>query len=299
MLDVTVIILTLNEEIHIRRCLENVNRFARKVYVVDCYSQDQTVNIAQECGAEVVLHKWPGNQADQFNWALDQLKIDTEWILRLDADEYLRPELIQELQDKLPSMADNISALSLPLARAFCGKVLQHGIVNNIRIVRIFRRGRVRYEKRLMDEHLSILSGRIIGMTNHFVDDNRMSIGRFIKKHNDYATREAALLLDAEFHLTDVGQLSKDHGEEVEKKRDQKAKYARMPLFWRAFGYFIYRYILKMGFLDGKEGFLWDFLQGWWYRTLVDAKIFEIKKACGSDREKIKTYLDTVYHIKL
>lgn len=299
MLDITVIILTLNEEIHIRRCLENVNQFARKVYVVDCYSQDQTVHIAQELGAEVVSHKWPGNQADQFNWALDNLKIETAWILRLDADEYLLPELVAELREKLPAMPENVSALSLSRARTFYGKILHHGIVNDVKIVRIFRRGRARYEKRLMDEHLSILSGRTIEMTHQFVDDNRIPIGQFIEKHNGYATREAALLLDAEYQLTDVGQLPKDHGEEVEKKRAQKAKYARMPLFWRAFGYFIYRYILKMGFLDGKEGFLWDFLQGWWYRTLVDAKIFEIKKACGDDKEKIKAYLDTVYHIKL
>lgn len=299
MLDITVIILTLNEEIHIRRCLENVNQFANKVYVVDCFSKDQTINIARELGAEVICHKWPGNQADQFNWALDNLKIDTEWVLRLDADEYLKSELIEELQERLPLMPDDVSALSLPLARAFCGKILHHGIVNNIRIVRIFRRGKARYEKRLMDEHLSILSGRTIEMTTQFVDDNRIPIGQFIEKHNGYATREAALLLDAEYHLTDVEPLSKDHGEEVEKKRAQKARYARMPLFWRAFGYFIYRYILKMGFLDGKEGFLWDFLQGWWYRTLVDAKIFEIKRACGNDKEKIKTYLDAVYHIKL
>lgn len=299
MLDITVVILTFNEEIHIRRCLENVNQFANKVYVVDCFSKDQTINIARELGAEVICHKWLGNQADQFNWALDNLKIDTEWILRLDADEYLTPGLIEELQTKLPSMLDDVSALSLPRSRTFYGKILHHGIVNDVKIVRIFRQGKARYERRLMDEHLSILSGRTLELENQFVDDNRMSIGQFIDKHNGYATREAALLLDAEYHLTDVEKLSKDHGEEVEKKRAQKAKYARLPLFWRAFGYFIYRYILKMGFLDGKEGFLWDFLQGWWYRTLVDAKIFEIKKVCGNDKEKIKAYLDTVYHIKL
>lgn len=143
MLDITVIILTLNEEIHIRRCLENVNQFANKVYVVDCFSKDQTINIARELGAEVICHKWPGNQADQFNWALDNLKIDTEWVLRLDADEYLKSELIEELQERLPLMPDDVSALSLPLARAFCGKILHHGIVNNIRIVRIFRRGKL------------------------------------------------------------------------------------------------------------------------------------------------------------
>lgn len=299
MLDLTAIILTYNEEIHIRRCIENVKQFTKKVYIVDCFSTDKTAEIAKELGVEVIEHKWPGNQAEQFNWALDTLKIDTEWILRLDADEYLQPELIEELQEKLPTMPDNISALSLPLSRAFCGKILHHGIVNNIKIIRIFRTGKARYEKRLMDEHLSVLSGETVELKNQFVDDSRIPIGQFIDKHNRYAAREAALLLDAEYYLTNTDILPQDHGKEVESKRAQKARYARMPLFWRAFGYFIYRYIIKLGFLDGKEGFLWDFLQGWWYRTLVDAKIFEIKRACGNDKEKITKYLKEKYNISL
>ena len=298
MLDITSIILTYNEEIHIRRCLENVNRFSRKVYVIDCFSTDKTKQIAEELGAEVISHKWPGNQAEQFNWALDNLNIETGWILRLDADEYLMPELIEELKEKLPNMDEGVSALSLSLARAFCGKVLHHGIVNGIKIIRIFRTGKARYEKRLMDEHLSVMAGDTMELKHQFVDDNRMSIGMFTDKHNGYASREAALLLDAEYHLTDTSNMPKDHGEEVEKKRAQKARYAKMPLFWRAFGYFVYRYIFKLGFLDGKEGFLWDFLQGWWYRTLVDAKVYEVKKACGNDKEKMRTYLKEVYNIE-
>lgn len=299
MLDLSVIILTYNEEIHIRRCLENVKQFDSKVYVVDCFSIDRTAQIAKELGAEVIEHEWPGNQAEQFNWALDNLPITTEWILRLDADEYLLPGLIEELLEKLPVIPESVSALSLSLARAFCGKILHHGIVNNIRIIRIFRKGKARYEKRLMDEHLSVLSGETIDMKNQFVDDNRMPIGLFIDKHNGYATREAALLLDAEYHLTNMDSLPQDYGREVEKKRTQKARYARMPLFWRAFGYFVYRYIIKLGFLDGKEGFLWDFLQGWWYRTLVDAKVYEIKKACGDDKEKMRHFLQDKYNITL
>ena len=291
MLDLTVIILTYNEEIHIRRCLENVCPIAKKVIVVDSPSSDRTVQICQEFGnVEVVVHKDPGNQAERVNWALDNLKIETEWILRLDADEYLTPELVEELKEKLPRMDEGVSALSLSLARAYCGKVLHHGIVNGIWITRIFRIGKARYEKRLMDEHLSV-EGEIVRMEHQFVDDNRMTIGQFTIKHEGYASREATLLLDAEYHLTDTSAMPKDHGEEEEKKRAEKERYARMPLFWRAFAYFIYRYIIKLGFLDGKEGFLWDFLQGWWYRTLVDAKIFECTKACGNDKEAIVKYI--------
>jgi glycosyltransferase involved in cell wall biosynthesis len=301
MLDISVIILTYNEEVHIRRCLDNVSLFAKEIFVIDSFSTDRTMEIAKELGTTVVQHAWPGNQAEQFNWALDNLSISTRWILRLDADEYLMPALIEELQEKLPLMEENVSAISLSRARAYCGRILHHGIVNNIRIIRIFRTRKARYEKRLMDEHLSILDGETIELKNQFVDDNRMPIGQFIDKHNGYASREAALLLDAEYDLlnTTVGSGLENHGEEVEKKRAQKERYTLMPLFWRAFGYFVYRYIFKLGFLDGKEGFLWDFLQGWWYRTLVDAKIFEIKKACGDDKEKIRCYLRDVYHISL
>lgn len=278
MLDLSVIILTYNEELHIRRCLENVCQFAKKVYVIDSPSTDRTVDICNEFdNVEVIVHKYPGNQAEQFNWALDNVKINTEWILRLDADEYLLPELVEELKQKLPNIDKDVSALSLSLSRAFCGKRLRHGIVNGIFITRIFRNGKARYEKRLMDEHLSV-DGAIATMKHQFIDDNRMPIGQFTVKHEGYASREAVLLLDAEYHLTDTSTMPHDHGEEVERKRAQKAKYARMPLFWRAFAYFVYRYIVKLGFLDGKEGFLWDFLQGWWYRTLVDAKVLEARK---------------------
>ena len=82
-------------------------------------------------------------------------------------------------------------------------------------------------------------------------------------------------------------------------KRIKKHKYAKQPLFWRSFAYFCYRYFLKGAFLDGKVGFIWTFLQGWWYRTLVDAKIFEIKKACGNDKDKIRALLKNVYHIDI
>ena len=301
MLNLSVIILTFNEEIHIRRCIENVCAIAQRVYVVDCYSTDRTVEIAKECGAEVVMHKWPGNQADQFNWALDNIQINTEWVLRLDADEYLSDGLISEFNVRLPDINENISAVTLPLGRAFMGKILKHGIVNDVKMIRLFRPGKVRYEKRLMDEHLLVLEGSTVTFRHKFIDDNRNSLKYFIDKHNGYSAREAAMLLDAEYDLTqtDYSTMSAEYCEDVKRKRAQKKKYAKLPLFWRAFAYFIYRYIFKLGFLDGKEGFLWDFLQGLWYRMLIDAKIFEIKKACGNDKEKILSMLRNKYNISI
>lgn len=301
-LDITVIILTYNEELHIRRCLENVCPIAKKVYVIDSPSTDRTQEICREFpNVEVVVHKYPGNQAEQFNWALDNVKIDTEWVLRLDADEYLTDGLKKEMKEKLSLLPLSTSGVVLPLGRAFMGRILKHGIVNGVRMIRLFRYGKVRYERRLMDEHLEVLEGNTITFENKFIDDNLLSISKFIDKHNNYSSREAALLLDAEYNLTSFlkNDTPQTYASEVSAKRVQKAKYAKMPLFWRSLGYFIYRYIFKLGFLDGKEGFLWDFLQGWWYRTLVDAKVFECKKACADDREAIKRYIAEKWGINL
>ena len=301
-LDITVIILTYNEELHIRRCLENVCPIAKKVYVIDSPSTDNTVEICSEfSNVEVVVHKYPGNQAEQFNWALDNVKIETDWVLRLDADEYLTDGLKKEMNEKLNRLPLSTSAVVLPLGRAFMGRILKHGIVNGVKMIRLFRYGKVRYEQRLMDEHLEVLEGNTITFENNFIDDSLLSLSKFIDKHNNYSSREAALLLDEEYNLTFLpkSETSQTYASEVSAKRAQKAKYAKMPLFWRSLGYFIYRYILKLGFLDGKEGFLWDFLQGWWYRTLVDAKIYECKKACGDDREAIKRYIAEKWGISL
>lgn len=287
-LDITVIILTKDERIHISRAIRNVLPVSRRVVVVDSFSTDGTQEIARSEGAEVVEMPWPGNQAEQFNRALDTLEISTEWILRLDADEWLEDKLVQELYEKLPVLPDNVSAGVIPLGRCFLGRRLKHGIVNGVRIARLFRRGKVRYEHRLMDEHVNILEGETVTFKHHFVDDNLMPLSYFVKKHDGYALREAATMLDEEFGLSrGYGKGDLSLATEAASKRRQKSRYARMPMFWRAAGYFFYRYIVKLGFLDGKEGFLWDFFQGWWYRTLVDAKLFEIKKAAGGDPEKI------------
>lgn len=301
MIDVTVIILTKNEELHLGRCLARLRALEpRRVVVVDSESTDATAEIARREGAEVIVNPWPGNQAAQFNWALDNVGISTEWVLRLDADEYLSPELTEEIRAKLPTMPADVGALVIPRGRYFLNRRLRHGIVNGIAMVRMFRRGCCRCEQRLMDEHLQILSGRSETLTHPFYDHSLLPLSAFIAKHNGYADREAALLL-AEKYRSKSAEADKTGGlaDAVAAKRRQKSLYGRMPLFWRSTAYFLYRYIVRLGFLDGKEGFLWDFLQGWWYRTLVDAKVMEVERACGSDAGRIRAYLAERYGIRL
>ena len=144
-----------------------------------------------------------------------------------------------------------------------------------------------------MDEHIQLNEGRSVEFEHDFCDHNLNDLTWFCHKHVNYAIREAVDLLDIEFGLTGVAETdeNKNISRQAQAKRMKKHKYAKQPLFWRSFAYFCYRYFLKGAWLDGKVGFVWTFLQGWWYRTLVDAKIFEVKRACGDDKEAIKRYI--------
>lgn len=299
-LDLTTIILTYNEELHIRRCLDRICDIAQEVFVIDCFSTDKTVEIAQEYdNVKVLQHEWPATKyAGQFNWALENAPIKTKWVLRLDADEYLSVELKEELRAKLPTLDNDCTGIVVPLQRVFLGRRINHGIAKGIKMLRFFVNGKARSEVRLMDEHLELLEGRAVEFDGAFADDNLNDLSWWTQKHIGYAIREAADLLNIEYGLSVSADDSAIEAQ-AQAKRRKKEKYAKLPLFWRSFAYFLYRYILKGGFLDGKEGFLWDFLQGWWYRTLVDAKVLEVKRACGDDREKIKWFLKEKYNIEL
>lgn len=300
-LDISVIILTYNEEIHIRRCLENIHYFVKDIFLIDSYSTDKTLQIASEYEKVTILqNRWENNYAKQFNWGLEHTSIQTKWVLRLDADEYLLPELINELSDKLSSLPDDVSGIVFKRRHYFLDKWMKRGIYP-VYLLRMFRYGKAICEQRLMDEHIQLLEGVSVDFDGDFVDHNLNNLSWFCIKHVNYAIREAADLLNIELGLWEESQTDQQKAlvEQAKHKREIKHRYVRLPLFWRAFLYFCYRYFIKAGLLDGKEGFLWHFLQGWWYRTLVDAKIFEIKRVCGMDRKKIEKYLNDFYNCKL
>ncbi len=289
-LDITAIVLTYNEDLHIKRCLESLDQYVSKIYVIDSFSEDTTCEIATSLGASVVRHKWPGNQAEQFNWALDNLNIETEWVLRLDADEYLLAELIDELRGRVPSLPKDITGVEFKRRHIFMGKWVKHGIYPVV-MLRLFRRGSGRYEPRLMDEHFTLNSGNSVVFEHDFCDHSLISLNDYCHKHIEYAKRESAEVLDEMYGLRAHFYSDGNLGKQALAKRNIKSRYNRMPLFWRSFVYFIYRYLLRGGFLDGKEGFLFAFIQGWFYRALVDANVFEARRVCGDDRIKIKEYI--------
>ncbi|TDS13734.1 glycosyltransferase family 2 protein [Sphingobacterium paludis] len=297
---ITTVILTYNEEKHIQRCIENAKRFSETIFLVDSFSSDRTKEIAESMGAIVYQNKWENNYARQLNWGLDNLPIKTPWVFRLDADEYLSDALIDEIHEKFPTMADNISGVVMERKMIFLGKVINRGNVQ-WNMLRLFKYGKGICEERWMDEHIVLTEGKSVQWKNCFYDDNLNPLGWWISKHNGYSIREAVDLLNIELNFLpeNNSHLSAEMSKDAEDKRLKKQRYARMPLFWRSFSYFIYRYFFKLGFLEGKEGFLWHTMQGLWYRSLVDAKVYEVKKHCGDNPLKIKKFVKENYNIDL
>ncbi len=277
-MNVVAIVLTLNEEKHLRRCIESVSGVVDEVVVMDCYSTDSTLDIAQEMGARVIQHEWV-NYAAQFNFALTELDQDTGWVLRIDADEYLTPDLAAEIRQGLALLSTDLEGVYLPRRMKFMGRLIRHGGVFPVQVLRLFRYGKGECENRWMDEHVKV-SGNTACFSNELIDDNLNSLTWWIDKHNKYASREVVDMLNLEYafmpHDT-VASLS--DGSQASLKRWIKENvYARLPGGFRAFAYFCYRYFLRLGFLDGKEGTAFHILQGFWYRYLVDAKLAEVKR---------------------
>ena len=281
MIDLSVIILTHNEEKHISRAIQNVAGLAKDIFVVDSFSTDRTVAIAEQLGAIVVQNKFI-NHAKQFQWALDHAPIQTDWIMRLDADEVLGGELVSEIEMKLPSLPSDVVGVNLNRRHVFMGRWVKHGGRFPLTLLRIFRCGKGRIENRWMDEHLIVWGGKTVTFKHDFSDFNLNDLSFFTDKHNKYATREAIDVLNEKYALV----ASQDHLSVVGNSLQASLKrwlkegfYNRLPFWAGPFGYFIYRYIFQLGFLDGAEGLIYHFLQGFWYRFLVGAKVEEYDRS--------------------
>jgi glycosyltransferase involved in cell wall biosynthesis len=273
----SVIILTNNEESNLPACLTSLQKLDAEIFIVDSGSSDRTVEIAQQAGCQVFYHPWE-NYAKQLNWALDNLPIKTPWIMRLDADESLTPELTEELKEILPQTPESISGYQLKRRVFFMGRWMRHGGYYPTWLLRIWRTGVGTCEQRWMDEHIVLSQGKIANLQHDIIDENHKGLNFWVDKHNHYANREVkdmlAMFSQQEDVLLTNGQIS----QASQRRWVKKNMYSKSPLFLRAFLYFLMRYTVGLGFLDGVEGLIFHFLQGFWYRFLVDAKIYELRK---------------------
>jgi glycosyltransferase involved in cell wall biosynthesis len=281
MLDIAVVILTYNEERHIERCIQSIKKYSDNIYIIDSYSTDNTIQICKSLNVNILQNKFI-NQSKQFTWALDNINFKTEWTLRLDADEYLEDNLIIEIKNKLPNINKDIVGINLKRKHIFMDKWIKFGGRYPLILLRLWRTGHGYIEDRWMDEHIMVEGGKTITLKNSFCDHNLNNLSFFINKHDWYAGREVVdILLDNLKIKNDKKKLStKNTSFNVSLKRFFKESfYNKLPIGLGPLLYFLYRYIFLLGFLDGKVGLIYHFLQGFWYRFLVESKLVEYKKA--------------------
>ena len=290
-LSITVVILTYNEARHLARAIASVRGFARDILVVDSLSTDRTVEIAQAAGARVLQNKFI-NYSRQFQWALDNGGIASDWILRLDADEVIEEDLAGEIRRQLPHLPANVVGVNLLRKHVFMGRWIRHGGRYPLVLLRLWRSGHGRIEQRWMDEHIVVWGGTTTTIKGGFADVCLHDLTFFVDKHNKYATREAIDILNTKYDLFGLDEAfsSAATSRQAGAKRWIKEKiYNRLPFWVGPLGYFLYRYIFQLGMLDGRAGLIYHFMQGGWYRFLVNAKVVEYEaelSGCSSREER-------------
>lgn len=298
---ITIVILTFNEEIHLERTLQNVKKLTDEIIIIDSFSTDKTEEISKQFNTRFYQHSFT-NQADQMNWGIDNLEFKTEWIFRLDADEYLTDELINEIKEKLPFIDKNYTGIHIKRRVYFMNKWIKRGGYYPTWILRIWRNGFARVEQKWMDEHFILSEGESTRFENDFIDHNLNNLSWWIAKHNNYSTREAAEALNSKYQFakgeTLKASLEKKH-QDIKKRWFKENIYSKIPMFVRPFFYFLFRYFIKFGFLDGTAGLIWHFLQGFWYRFLVDAKVYQIEKIAKKEKRTVKDIFTKDFNLKL
>lgn len=276
--DLSVIILTFNEEVNLPACLDSLCGLKCRLFVVDSGSTDKTIEIAKAAGAVIDSHPFL-NYALQRNWALENLELMTTWVLNLDADERLTPELVAEINATVERPPENCDGFLFRKRTVFMGRWIRHGGHYPSYHLRLFRRSRGRCEDRMYDQHF-VVDGNVLCLKNDYIDVVGSKLSTWSARHIRWAEMEVQEMTGAQSQGRQVK--ADARGDPVERRRWWRKTYGQWPLFGRAFFYWFYRYFLRFGFLDGKEGLIFHFLQGFWFRFLVDAMIYERRAEPGS-----------------
>lgn len=279
---ISAVVLTFNSEASIERTLASLRQVAEAVYVVNSFSTDRTMQICLENGCQVIQRSF-STYADQRNWAIEKFHDTARWQLHVDADEVLDADLV-----------DNIKHLDLANSEydgyifvrriVFMGKILKYGGISKTWHMRLFRPGKGKVEERVYDQHF-ICVGPLKILNGSMLDYQEVSLSEWTARHNKWSDFEAREICSAKSEASGTIK-GKMRGNIIEKKRYKKEIYYKLPLFVRSLAYFIYRYILKFGIFDGVEGLIYHVLQGFWFRFLVDAKIYETKRSRSLNEDR-------------
>jgi glycosyltransferase involved in cell wall biosynthesis len=268
---IAAIVLTYNSEASIKRTLVPLLKVANTIHVVDSHSTDRTVEICLENGCDVVTHEFLA-YSKQRNWSIARFAKSAGWQLHVDADEELDDELISNIR-ALDLDSPSYDGFIFARRIVFMNRVLRFGGISKTWHMRLFRSRKGRVEDRMYDQHF-ICSGTTRIIRGNMFDHQEQSLSEWTTRHNRWSDLEAREFC---FPRADQGDTLKGkfRGNVIERKSHQKNIYYKMPLFVRAMGYFVFRYIFLLGMLDGRRGLVYHVLQGFWFRFVVDAKIYE------------------------
>lgn len=267
--DVIVIVLTFNSAGVIRRTLQAAQRVSRRILVVDSHSTDDTVEIARSMGCQVVSRPFL-HYADQRNWAITTHGNQHAWQLHLDADEELDARAVESVLAALDHSGGQDGFL-LKRLTYFMGRPLRFAGENSWHM-RLFRSGTGSCEDRLYDQHF-LCSGKVRRLAGLLHDHNVGTLAEWTARHNRWSDLESQEILRA---VDDMGKLAPGLTADPRRRRRlYKGLYYRLPGGIRAVAYFLFRYVICLGLLDGATGFYYTALQAFWFRLLVDAKLRE------------------------
>jgi glycosyltransferase involved in cell wall biosynthesis len=273
---VAAVVLTYNEQDNLPACLESLAGLDCELFVVDSGSTDRTLAIAEAMGASIISHPFD-NYAAQRNWAQKHLPSSAEWVLHLDADERLTPELVREINQVLARTPIDADGFLLRKRTIFLGRWIKHGGHYPAYHLRLFRKHLGSCEDRLYDQHF-LVHGRLERLKHDYIDVLTSDLTTWSMRHSRWAELEAKEITRGQSTSIDRVQ-PRFSGTPIERRRWQRDRlYGRAPLFGRVVVYWFYRYIVRLGFLDGTEGLIFHFLQGWWYRWLIDSKLYEARR---------------------
>lgn len=276
-----IIILTFNEERNIEACLQSAAQLKANIFVVDSGSTDATIAICQKYTSHIFHHPF-GNYSAQRNWALTNLPLTGTWVLNLDADHRVTPELATQLNQVFDKQVDQeINGFLISRRTMFMNKWIKHGGHYPVYHANLFRRGFGMCEEKLYDQHFKV-TGKTQVLKTDIIDIITDSLSNFTVRHNHWAALEAQYQIEQQQKkmVDNTGKLVQPRlfGSPMERRRYLKKKYEAFPLFLRPVIYFTVRYFFRLGFLDGKPGLIFHFLQAFWFRFLIDAKIYELRK---------------------
>jgi glycosyltransferase involved in cell wall biosynthesis len=277
-MNLSLIVLTWNEEANLPQCLRSFAPLEVDMFVVDSGSTDGTKDEARRSGARIFEHPFE-THALQWAWALENLPLRTDWVIALDADQSLTPELADELRSIFSNpVPEEIQGFYTNRRQIFRGRWLKHGGYYPKYLLKIFRRNAVSFDRSDIAEHHFYVLVKTAKLRNDIVEDNKKEndITFWIQKHNRYATLVAAEEHQKRLHGATAPLRASAFGSPDARTLLKKRWWLGLPLYVRPILFFLYRYIVQFGWMDGKEGFLFHFLHALWFRILVDIKVEEL-----------------------